>query len=44
MVNKMPDRFYYQFNDESIDDNVVVLVNALYDSFLAKIDDENGDS
>lgn len=31
-------------NDESIDDNVVVLVNALYDSFLAKIDDENGDS
>ena len=25
-------------------DNVVVLVNALYDSFLAKIDDENGDS
>ena len=30
-------------NDESIDDNVVVLVNALYDSFLAKVDDESGD-
>lgn len=28
-------------NDENMDDNVVELVNALYDSFLAKEDDES---